>query len=91
MDHDNIKLALWDYYNRDKSVGIIVGKAKIYKHFGHLDLESHAFPVPLEVIIAIGVRGVMQGAGVEDESMKVQIFLRVTGFLFGLHHTELSK
>ena len=43
MDHDNIKLALWDYYKRDKTVSIIVGKAKIYKHFGHLDLESHAF------------------------------------------------
>lgn len=46
-DHDNIKIALWDYYKRDKSVGIIVGKAKIYKHFGHLNLETHAFPVPL--------------------------------------------
>jgi len=46
-DHDNIKLALWDYYKRDKTVGIIVGKAKIYKHFGHLNLESHAFPVPI--------------------------------------------
>lgn len=46
-DHDNIKLALWDYYQRDKTVSIIVGKAKIYKHFGHLNLESHAFPVPI--------------------------------------------
>ena len=46
-EHDHIKLALWDYYKRDKAVGIIVDKAKIYKHFGHLDLESHAFPVPL--------------------------------------------
>lgn len=46
-DHDNIKLALWDYYKRDKTVGIIIGKAKIYKHFGHLNLETHAFPVPL--------------------------------------------
>jgi peptidoglycan LD-endopeptidase LytH len=47
-DHDNIKLALWDYYKRDKTVSIIVGKAKVYKQFGHLDLESHAFPVPLK-------------------------------------------
>ncbi len=46
-DHDNIKLALWDYYQRDKTVSIIIGKAKIYKHFGHLNLESHAFPVPI--------------------------------------------
>ena len=47
VDHDNIKLALWDYYKRDKSVSIIMGKAKVYKHFGHLDLESHVFPVPV--------------------------------------------
>jgi peptidoglycan LD-endopeptidase LytH len=47
VDHDNIKLALWDYYKRDKTVSIIMGKAKIYKHFGHLNLESHAFPVPI--------------------------------------------
>ena len=47
IDHDNIKLALWDYYKRDKSVSIIMGKAKVYKQFGHLDLESHVFPVPI--------------------------------------------
>lgn len=46
-DHDRIKLALWDYYKRDKTVSIIIGKAKVYKHFGHLNLDSHAFPVPL--------------------------------------------
>jgi len=47
VDHENIKLALWDYYKRDKTVSIIVGKAKIYKQFGHLNLESHVFPVPI--------------------------------------------
>lgn len=46
-DHSHIKMALWDYYKRDKAVGIISGKAKIYQHFGRIDLESHAFPVPL--------------------------------------------
>ena len=46
-DHENIKLALWNHYKRDKTVGIIVDKAKIYKHFGHLNLDSHAFPLPL--------------------------------------------
>ena len=46
-DHDNIKIGLWDYYKRDKTVGIIMDKAKIYKKFNKLDLESHAFPVPL--------------------------------------------
>ncbi|WP_066399515.1 M23 family metallopeptidase [Cytobacillus eiseniae] len=46
-EHDHIKMGLWDYYKRDKTVGIIVGKAQIYKHFGRLNLDDHAFPVPL--------------------------------------------
>lgn len=46
-DHDNLKIGLWNYYKRDKTVGIIVGKAKIYKHFGRLDLDEHAFPLPI--------------------------------------------
>jgi len=46
-DHDNIKLALWDYYKRDKTVSIIMGKAKVYRHFGRINLDTHAFPVPL--------------------------------------------
>ncbi len=47
VDHDNIKIGLWNYYKRDKTVGIIIGKAKIYNHFGHLKLDNHSFPVPL--------------------------------------------
>lgn len=46
-DHDNLKIGLWNYYKRDKTVGIIIGKAQIYKYFGRLDLDEHAFPVPL--------------------------------------------
>jgi peptidoglycan LD-endopeptidase LytH len=46
-DHDNIKIGLWNYYKRDKTVGIIIGKAKIYEKFGRLNLDEHAFPVPL--------------------------------------------
>ena len=46
-DHDNIKIGLWNYYHRDKTVGIIAGKAKIYRHFGRLDLNAHVFPMPL--------------------------------------------
>lgn len=46
-DHDNIKIGLWDYYKRDKTVGIIIGKSEIYKKYGRLDLDNHAFPVPL--------------------------------------------
>lgn len=47
VDHDNLKIGLWNYYQRDKTVGIIVGKAKVYKHFGRIDLDAHAFPVPI--------------------------------------------
>lgn len=47
IDHDHIKLALWDYYKRDKAVGIISGFARVYKHFNRLDLEEHSFPVPI--------------------------------------------
>jgi peptidoglycan LD-endopeptidase LytH len=47
-DHDNIKIGLWNYYKRDKTVGIIVGKSDIYKKYGRLDLDTHAFPVPLK-------------------------------------------
>ncbi len=47
VDHDNIKIGLWDYYQRDKSVGIIIGKANIYRHFGRINLDEHAFPLPL--------------------------------------------
>lgn len=46
-DHDNLKIGLWDYYKRDKTVSLIIGKAKIYKQYRRLDLDEHAFPVPL--------------------------------------------
>jgi peptidoglycan LD-endopeptidase LytH len=47
VDQENIKIGLWEYYHRDKTVGIIIGKATLYRHFGRLDLENHAFPVPI--------------------------------------------
>jgi murein DD-endopeptidase MepM/ murein hydrolase activator NlpD len=47
VDHDNIKIGLWNYYHRDKTVGIITGYAKIYRHFGRLNLDNQVFPVPL--------------------------------------------
>ncbi len=47
IDRDNFKIALWDYYQRDKTVDIILGHMKVFRHFGTLDLDKHAFPVPL--------------------------------------------
>jgi peptidoglycan LD-endopeptidase LytH len=46
-DKENLKIALWDYYKRDKTVDIILGNAKIYKEFGTVALNEHAFPLPL--------------------------------------------
>jgi peptidoglycan LD-endopeptidase LytH len=47
VDPDNLKIGLWNYYHRDKTVGIIVGKAKIYQDYGRIDLDGHAFPLPI--------------------------------------------
>ncbi|WP_307847675.1 M23 family metallopeptidase [Metabacillus bambusae] len=46
-DIENLKIGLWDYYQRDKAVGLILGHMKLYKKYGRLDLDKHAFPVPL--------------------------------------------
>lgn len=46
-DPENLKIGLWNYYKRDRAVGIIDGKAKIYRHFGRIDLDKHVFPVPI--------------------------------------------
>ncbi|NMH68456.1 M23 family metallopeptidase [Bacillus sp. RO3] len=47
IDRDHFKLALWDYYKRDKTVSIIMGNAKIYKQYGTIHLNQKAFPLPL--------------------------------------------
>ena len=47
VDHDNIKIGLWNYYKRDRTVGSIATYAKLYRHFGRLDLDKRVFPVPL--------------------------------------------
>jgi len=46
-DENNIRIALWDYYRRDKTVGIITGIAKLYKKYGILDLDERHFPLPI--------------------------------------------
>jgi len=47
VDEDHFRIALWDYYKRDKAVGLIMEKAKLYRHFGKLDLNDKSFPIPL--------------------------------------------
>lgn len=46
-DEDNIKIALWDYYQRDKTVGIILGISKLFKKYQHIDLNKKQFPLPI--------------------------------------------
>jgi peptidoglycan LD-endopeptidase LytH len=44
---DDIRIALWQYYARDKSIEIISEFASIYEHYNRLDVSGSAFPVPL--------------------------------------------
>ncbi|OEH93966.1 peptidase M23 [Bacillus solimangrovi] len=45
-DKENLKIALWDYYKRDKTVNFIMNYARIYEKYG-VNLDKHAFPLPL--------------------------------------------
>lgn len=43
----DFKIALWEYYKREKTVNQIITIAKIYEHFQTLDLDKRSFPLPL--------------------------------------------
>ncbi|QQK77518.1 M23 family metallopeptidase [Salicibibacter cibarius] len=47
-DDENIRIALWEHYQRDQAVRIISGHAKLFKEYGTIALDETAFPVPLE-------------------------------------------
>ncbi|MGD7006690.1 M23 family metallopeptidase [Metabacillus sp. 84] len=44
---ENTKIGLWDYYQRDKSVSLILGHFKIIDRANTLNLSGRSFPVPL--------------------------------------------
>jgi murein DD-endopeptidase MepM/ murein hydrolase activator NlpD len=44
---DDRRIALWDYYQNNRSIERIRQFAKIYRTFGTLNLYEHAFPLPL--------------------------------------------
>ncbi|ADU31664.1 M23 family metallopeptidase [Evansella cellulosilytica] len=46
-NEEDIRIGLWDYYQRDKAVELITGHAKVYKKFNTLDLREKSFIVPL--------------------------------------------
>jgi hypothetical protein len=47
-NRDDFRIALWEHYQRDASVQMIVTMADIFHHFNRLDLEEKRFPVPLQ-------------------------------------------
>ncbi len=42
---DDIKISLWQYYQRDLSVKSIMSTAKVYQHFNSINLTDRSFPV----------------------------------------------
>ncbi|MEK3881994.1 M23 family metallopeptidase [Paenibacillus sp. PL2-23] len=44
---ERFPIGLWEYYRNGRSVKRISQFAKLYKHYGKLDLFEHAFPLPL--------------------------------------------
>lgn len=44
---NNFHKALKSYYGRDEAVRQIITIARIYQHFERLDLDQHAFPLPV--------------------------------------------
>ncbi|MGE7546462.1 M23 family metallopeptidase [Sporosarcina newyorkensis] len=47
-EEEDFSLALWDYYKREETVNQITTIANLYKHFETLDLDEHAFPIPIK-------------------------------------------
>ncbi|SDJ62846.1 M23 family metallopeptidase [Salimicrobium halophilum] len=47
LSRQDIKIALWNYYEREVTVQSIMNNAKLYETFQTLNLDQHAFPVPL--------------------------------------------
>ncbi|HET7627566.1 MAG TPA: M23 family metallopeptidase [Bacillales bacterium] len=43
----NLKMALWDRYERGQAVSEITNFARMYRTFGRLELDENAFPLPL--------------------------------------------
>ncbi|WP_186306595.1 M23 family metallopeptidase [Siminovitchia fortis] len=46
VDDTRFRIALWNYYKRDKTVGAIMANAKVYRKIGRIDLDEKSFPIP---------------------------------------------
>lgn len=47
ITEDDIKISLWNFYNRDLSVKTVDSIAKVYKHFQTIELLDRDFPVAI--------------------------------------------
>jgi peptidoglycan LD-endopeptidase LytH len=45
---EDVRIALWDYYQNTRAVDRIAQFAKIYAAYDRLDLHEHVFPLPLQ-------------------------------------------
>lgn len=48
VNDTSVRIALWNYYKRDKTVSAIMANAKIYRTFNRINLDEKAFPIPKE-------------------------------------------
>lgn len=46
-DEENIRIGIWEFYKREKSLQLIMGHAKVYETFNTISLNKNAFPLPL--------------------------------------------
>lgn len=46
VNDTNVRMALWNYYKRDKTVSIIMTNAKLYRTFNRINLNESVFPIP---------------------------------------------
>ncbi|MEK3887768.1 M23 family metallopeptidase [Bacillus sp. FSL K6-3431] len=46
VNDQSFRIALWDYYQRDKTVNAIMTNVKLFKTFNRIDLIEKAFPIP---------------------------------------------
>lgn len=47
FNEDDFRIALWERYKREQSVNIAHSHSLLYKHFGRLNLQDNAFPLPI--------------------------------------------
>ncbi len=48
LSDEDIKISLWNHYQRDLSVKTITNNAKVFKHFQSIELKDRDFPVSID-------------------------------------------